>query len=369
MSSRRSTRVRKLPLRYGSEEKGNAGRVPEKTKTRRKALAKTRKKPLATTLDKALSSRNLRYLDCQERHQAQETLSSYTSSQLRSIVIALQGKEICYGNKMYAISSLTKKGIVDYIMSTTWEPAHFLRSALGQDKPGITFAKGEVTSALRFERKFWTASGGRKRKIPWWPKDGSREMETLMEAFESVVHFVQPEGGTGIHLGNGKILTCAHVVSVDKDDEGQDPLNGSQRIGRKKLVMFPSGKILAAECVFAMETEDGQFDCATLELQNPAKEIYPSTSELENKETYKDLSAKHRCFCVGNPSNIDLESAESGNNDFEPRVTECHSGAPIFSDSGKIIGLHSSWDPDTGARLCVELECIREFLNSQPKSS
>mmetsp|Transcript_12519 Transcript_12519/g.20076 ORF Transcript_12519/g.20076 Transcript_12519/m.20076 type:complete len:131 (+) Transcript_12519:791-1183(+) len=125
------------------------------------------------------------------------------------------------------------------------------------------------------------------------------------------------------------------------------------------------------------------------------KEIYPSTSELENKETYKDLSAKHRCFCVGNPSNIDLESAESGNNDFEPRVWHLsngmthgnsqnadlkgcvhscwtywgHSGAPIFSDSGKIIGLHSSWDPDTGARLCVELECIREFLNSQPKSS
>ena len=47
-----------------------------------------------------------------------------------------------------------------------------------------------------------------------------------------------------------------------------------------------------------------------------------------------------------------------------------HSGAPIFSaesDSGNIVGMHSSWDDETGARISVSLPEMRKFIDECEK--
>merc|ERR1740117_1751609 len=92
--------------------------------------------------------------------------------------------------------------------------------------------------------------------------------------FEAVVHMVQGGSGTGVHLGNGLVITCAHVV--DAKDDGEDEANDRMpcRIGRRKVLMFPSGRVFISQCVSVVESLDGVMDVAALllsvEIQIPA---------------------------------------------------------------------------------------------------
>ena len=41
----------------------------------------------------------------------------------------------------------------------------------------------------------------------------------------------------------------------------------------------------------------------------------------------------------------------------------------MFSSEGKIVAMHSSWDPDTGARLGVNLKNLSNFVSGATASS
>ena len=127
-----------------------------------------------------------------------------------------------------------------------------------------------------------------------------------------------------------------------------------------------------------------------------------------------------RLFCIGNPSNVDLESLGGGSSEFEPptwhvSVGEClgyvnpevqalvdaqltrgraatrgekamlnnpqpvdsarggylqhscwtywgHSGAPIFNEQGNVVGLHCAWDDTTGMRHGQKLAHLQQAI-------
>eukprot|EP00471_Norrisiella_sphaerica_P001163 CAMPEP_0184484364 /NCGR_PEP_ID=MMETSP0113_2-20130426/6088_1 /TAXON_ID=91329 /ORGANISM="Norrisiella sphaerica, Strain BC52" /LENGTH=420 /DNA_ID=CAMNT_0026865333 /DNA_START=223 /DNA_END=1485 /DNA_ORIENTATION=+ len=307
-------------------------------------------------------------------------------------------------SRWIAIKKLTKMQAVEYIANLKWKPAQYLLQALMHDKAFVKFCSGKCTSRVRFKNGFWEARHCNE-KAKWWPdlSGGGKIADQFKKAFHSVIHFVQPEAGTGVHIGQGFILTCAHVVCADEDGneeeikKGDTPNGlasmkkaaidaGKARIGREKIVMFPSGQVFKGECVFAMESADGTYDCALLRLQS-LKADTPFSRVHGTKETLS--SNEERCFCIGNPSSIDLESPNYRSIEFVPKVWHLsvgslqgpstrkdvrgtvhscwtywgHSGAPLFSAEGKVIGLHSSWDTDTGARISVGFNWILSFLS------
>jgi hypothetical protein len=103
-----------------------------------------------------------------------------------------------------------------------------------------------------------------------------------------------------------------------------------------------------------------------------------------------------RLVCIGHPGSEDLEASEPGvrtnydvlhlstgsfrgysagqnlqdNSDIGALMHDCwtywgHSGAPLLDrQSGRLIGLHSSWDDETAMRRGVPLEAIQAFLES-----
>eukprot|EP01052_Picozoa_sp_SAG31_P026742 SAG31_NODE_2446_length_5678_cov_9.411185_9_plen_141_part_00 len=74
--------------------------------------------------------------------------------------------------------------------------------------PRQLFAMQKATSALKRRGSgFWTASGAPTKHafLPGLDIAGPA-------TFDAVVHFVQAGSGTGVHVGQGLILTCAHVV-------------------------------------------------------------------------------------------------------------------------------------------------------------
>ena len=213
------------------------------------------------------------------------------------------------------------------------------------------------------------------------------------------------------------------------------------RIGRKKVVMFPNRKLFIAECTTVEESADGSSDVAILllrsELAFPREasaaldmnivivgkeegDVEEENSTRVKRRRARDSSAvasssssslsprscpssfiqdlpsatlaemplSHgkRVFCVGNPSNVDLESINMGHIEFHPPAWHCsvgrtqdggirnscnnsiyhscwtywgHSGAPLFDEDGHVQGIHSSWDDQTGIRIGQKLENLQ----------
>jgi hypothetical protein len=98
------------------------------------------------------------------------------------------------------------------------------------------------------EGHFWVAKHGLTRNA-WIPQSGKaaetnaaavvssaevlqseqqRPASSSSQTFDAVVHFVQAGSGTGVHVGGGKIVTCAHVVDA-RDDQ---VLDDAGKVGR-----------------------------------------------------------------------------------------------------------------------------------------
>ena len=106
-----------------------------------------------------------------------------------------------------------------------------------------------------------------------------------------------------------------------------------------------------------------------------------------------------KLVCIGHPGSEDLEASESGiktgydvlhvstgafrglaegqdvqdNSEIGALKHDCwtywgHSGAPLVDRrTGNLIGLHSSWDDETGMRRGVALEAIQAFMREHEK--
>jgi len=320
--------------------------------------------------------------------------------------------------------------MADSIVAELYEPFWFFRRCLSVSKdaqqPGRLFARGRTTRPLQQQKGFWTARAG-LAPCEWLPERTA--------SFDAVCHVVQAASGTGIHVGDGRILTCAHVVDYRDDaaleEEGKLP----KRLGRLKLLMFASGRTFFAECVAVKESVDGASDVAVLMLRDelPAASLpHPPPAEdgaaaaLPPAARLASAPAElgERLFCVGNPSNVDLEAfrGKKASIAFDPpawhtsvglckgyqsteiyaareaqaargraptrgerklvdeaqpvgadlgvsHVHSCwtywgHSGAPLFTERGEVCGLHSSWDHQNGARHAQMLACLQSAIEA-----
>jgi hypothetical protein len=281
---------------------------------------------------------------------------------------------------------------------------------------------------------FWQVRNGLIQHA-WLPVAGATEEEednddTCITSFDSVVHFVQSGSGTGVHIGDGLVLTCAHVV--DARDDASDTMPDS-RLGREKVVVFPSERAFLTRCVSCVESADGLKDVAVMQILHeiPLSSSFQSSTKQSKpplalppasrvSTTPAELGA--RIFCIGNPSNVDLESLNGGDSEFEPptwhaSVGEClgyvdpeiqtlvdaqrergraptrgelarisnpepvgstkggylqhscwtywgHSGAPIFNEEGCVVGIHCAWDDGTGMRHGQKLAHLQQALST-----
>jgi hypothetical protein len=230
------------------------------------------------------------------------------------------------------------------------------------------------------------------KKQAWLKKcqvDIPRDMERngFTEGIRATLIFGQKEAGTAVCISpDGLLLTCSHCVAESREDLVEP---------RTRWLVFASGRIVEATCT----AWDPIRDLAILKITSaqaaPETEtqegIFPSVSLADTPPL---LNA--RLVCVGHPGSEDLEATQPGiktgydvlhlstgafkgcaprqdvqdNSEIGALMHSCwtywgHSGAPLIErGSGRLVGLHSSWDDETGMRRGIALEAILEFLKA-----
>lgn len=209
-----------------------------------------------------------------------------------------------------------------------------------------------------------------------------RSKNALVEAARSVFVFAQEEAGTAVCVSPaGLLLTCSHCVTNDE----------AEAINKRMWLVSSVGVIVQASCI----AWDGIRDLALLQII-AVESSYGSTT-LWSCVTILPHPSKvnTRLICIGHPGSEDFESHRAGvatgydvlhvsegryrgcamgqdihdNSDIGALKHDCwtywgHSGAPLVEQStGRLVGLHSSWDDETGMRRGVVLQAILEFLD------
>ncbi|GAW26050.1 putative at hook domain-containing protein family protein [Rosellinia necatrix] len=202
---------------------------------------------------------------------------------------------------------------------------------------------------------------------------------------DATLVFAQEEAGTAVCIApNGMLLTCSHCVA-----ETIDELDGS----KDRWLLFRSGSAVKATCV----AWDDRRDLALLQIIATQRGDGDSSGILRFPHVGISVTTpapNMRLMCVGHPGSEDLEASQPGiktnydvlhvsagrfrgyaedqdlqdNSEIGALMHDCwtywgHSGAPLLDGkTGMLIGLHSSWDDETGMRRGVPLEAILEFL-------
>lgn len=219
-----------------------------------------------------------------------------------------------------------------------------------------------------------------------------RDFRPHSTAVHASLVFAQEEAGTAVCVApDGLLLTCSHCVAETEDDLDYEQLH---------WLLFADGRVVGAKCV----SWDAQRDLALLRIvsaqgpftnsQDTAQAVEPTLAFPFVRLADAPLPLGSRLVCIGHPSSVFLENDQTGtetkydvlhvstgtfrgyaegqdiedNSEIGALMHDCwtywgHSGAPILHRrSGKLIGLHSSWDDETAMRRGVTLEAIRAFL-------
>lgn len=205
---------------------------------------------------------------------------------------------------------------------------------------------------------------------------------TLTDAALATFVFAQEEAGTAVCISpSGVLLTCSHCVA--------DTARGASK--KRMWLISAAGVVVQARCI----AWDGTRDLALMQIITaepcPAVEsgAWPC---IEVDATSPKVNT--RLFCIGHPGSEDFETdvpgtatgydvlhvsegryrgCEAGqdvqdNSEIGALKHDCwtywgHSGAPlIHRETGKLVGLHSSWDDTTGMRRGVALPAVVAFI-------
>lgn len=221
----------------------------------------------------------------------------------------------------------------------------------------------------------------------------------LAAAARATLVFAQEEAGTAVCISpRGLLLTCSHCMAESPEEMSTT---------RGKWLLFASGQTVYAECVAWDPRRDLallQVTEAQLELQalppwdNTVTASHSSFPFVPIAEVPPRLCAA--LICIGHPGSEDLEASIPGvktgydvlhvsaglfrgydpdqdmqdNSEIGALKHDCwtywgHSGAPLVKQAtGRLIGLHSSWDDKTGMRRGVPLNAIQQFLEEYTTS-
>ncbi|KAF2462989.1 uncharacterized protein BDR25DRAFT_194588, partial [Lindgomyces ingoldianus] len=223
----------------------------------------------------------------------------------------------------------------------------------------------------------------------------------LKRAVDATLVFAQEEAGTAVCISaQGLILTCSHCIA-----ETPFELN----LDKAWWLLFASGQVVQAKCL----KWDQKRDLALLQIVAAQGTIQKRADENLNPTysfpfPYTTLSPsppplRTPLLCTGHPGSEDLEAHQPGkatgydvlhisegkfrgyakgqdrqdNAEIGALMHDCwtywgHSGAGLVLREGKggegrgkageLVGLHSSWDEETGIRRGIGLEALWEFV-------
>lgn len=225
----------------------------------------------------------------------------------------------------------------------------------------------------------------------------SASSNALTAAARGTLVFAQQEAGTAVCITpSGLVLTCANCVA-ETDEE--------YAANKPYWLIFSSGQVVRAQCV----AWDARRDLALLritaaepldDVESPASEIpFPFARIAYQPPLAPKKKQATSLLCIGHPGSEDLEAVPTSksstpvpsgydvlhvsygryrglapgqdvqdNSEIGALQHDCwtywgHSGAPLIdAERGEIIGLHSSWDDETGMRRGVGWEALKEFL-------
>jgi len=215
---------------------------------------------------------------------------------------------------------------------------------------------------------------------------------SVIQAIEATLVFAQEEAGTAVCISQeGLLLTCSHCVA-----ETEEELTSS----KVKWLLFASGQVVKADCV----AWDPKRDIALLRIVAAQRDHQSSTtigSSTQHSFIFPSITLSPNSpatntllLCIGHPGSEDLECGTPGqktdydvlhvskgafhgyalgqdphdNSEIGALMHDCwtywgHSGAPLVErDTGNLVGLHSSWDDQTGMRRGVGWDALRAFL-------
>lgn len=274
-----------------------------------------------------------------------------------------------------------------------------------QNQAPIEILPNTLTSATTgLSRKQIATLNAKKQKLLSSPSQASNSITRLVRrghtsaaAAQATLVFAQHEAGTAVCIAaSGLILTCSHCVAESPEEYSA---------GDPKWLIFSSGQVVRAKCV----AWDEKRDLALLQITSAdrsanctdASSVVFPFAEIASQPPLFIAGDKQRTplICIGHPGSEDLEVVPTSESS-EPVLTDydvlhvsrgyyhglepdqdvqdnseigalqhdCwtywgHSGAPLIdSKSGRIVGLHSSWDDETGMRRGIAWEALHEFM-------
>ncbi|KZL72576.1 AT hook domain-containing protein [Colletotrichum tofieldiae] len=215
------------------------------------------------------------------------------------------------------------------------------------------------------------------------------ERKGLASSVMATLVFAQEEAGTAVCISPGGILlTCSHCIAETADEFDSH---------KSHWLLFASGQVVEAKPL----AWDAKRDLALLKiiaaqpspaLPSAAAASSPPFPFITPSPTPPPLQT--RLICIGHPGSEDLEAADPGtktdygvlhlsigtfrgcaagqdpqdNSEIGALMHTCwtywgHSGAPLLERrTGMLVGLHSSWDDETGMRRGVAWEAVVGFL-------
>ena len=222
-----------------------------------------------------------------------------------------------------------------------------------------------------------------------------KRSKNLAAAARATLVFAQHEAGTAVCIAaSGLVLTCAHCVAESPKEYAA---------AKPTWLVFSSGQVVRAECV----AWDQKRDLALLRItaadrlaehaEASSIMLFPFAEIAKQTPLFAPGDKQTtRLICIGHPGSEDLEAADSSqpiltdydvlhvsrgyyhglasdqdvqdNSEIGALQHDCwtywgHSGAPLIdAKSGEVVGLHSSWDDETGMRRGVAWEALHEFL-------
>ncbi|PGH07636.1 hypothetical protein GX51_01645 [Blastomyces parvus] len=218
----------------------------------------------------------------------------------------------------------------------------------------------------------------------------------LRNALAASLIFAQHEAGTAVCIHPaGWLITCAHCFG-DTEEEYRSS-------AKTRWLLLYDGRAVQVEChvwdmkrdlallkIIAVESDDtsaimndrnsddnhnrgGSFSYVTLASCTPAVDTpiicigQPGSEDLESttdrKTDYGLVEISHGAFRGMIPGADPCDNSEIGTLKHDAWTYWGHSGAPLLNKKdGTLIGLHSSWDDQTGTRHGVPLFAIEIFL-------
>jgi S1-C subfamily serine protease len=218
------------------------------------------------------------------------------------------------------------------------------------------------------------------RYRPSIPDDSSE----IAAAANATLIFPRWEAGTAVCISPaGLLLTCAHCISERPDD-----------LHKTFWLLFASGQAVQAKYIMS----DTYGDLALLRIVAAQQNSDPTPTPCFPSVNVADKAPKagSKLVCIGQPGAEDLEASTPGlktnydivhvsegkfrgyasgqnlrdNSEIGALMHDCwtywgHSGAPLINPAtGELVGLHSSWDDETGMRRGIALEAIQEHLKT-----